>query len=775
MPILLLLFSIIPVLSSGQSYDKKIGDWRSHLSYENCIDIAESSDFVYFASAQAIIKVHKTEGYIYHINKVSGMSDMGIRSIHFNKENDMLIVGYNNGNIDLRFSNGYVQNLSAILNNSNIIGEKSINHIFTRGQKIYFSCSFGLVVYDLEIDAFSQTTFTTTQVNNCNILNDTIFISTNDGIYAGVMDGRNLLDFNLWILQNNAHGLPFSSAYNSKNLILFDNKIYADANDTLFIYQNGTWNHFSGLFTKDTTYFNSWSPVRPGDYIANYQFDLSSDGNKLLISTYTPYFYSITKDSTVSENYYSGVWRSIGVIQDQYGKFWAADLGGMHKNYQKIKHNAPYRNIVSDLHVDEDGTLWVTSSKFSPAHPDYFSGNGFFKFESGNWTTYNKNTVPEMDTFWDCFRAITNPDNNKVYIASSMSGLLELDENENVQLYDRYTPDIPLEGADGNEARTKITGLAVDEDGNVWMTNSKSYNAILTVKKLNGEWQSFPSSYFSSYAVEDIVIDRNDYKWIKQVTGKITVFDSGRLNDDNDNRSIQLGASNTVMPNDNVLSLASDKDGVIWVGTTEGIVIFNCSSNLFDGSCQGNRPIISVDNFNGYLLEGEQIQDIEVDGANRKWIATKNGVFLLSEDGYDQLAYFNKDNSPLFDNDVSKIAFDGQSGYVYFASTVGLQSYRSESTQGLRKMNAEDIIVFPHPVEPDYDGPIAISNLADDANVKITDISGRLVYETQALGGQAIWYGTDYNGRKAQSGVYLVYIVNESGGQQAVGKILFLN
>ena len=259
------------------------------------------------------------------------------------------------------------------------------------------------------------------------------------------------------------------------------------------------------------------------------------------------------------------------------------------------------------------------------------------------------------------------------------------------------------------------------------------------------------------------------------MTGKITVFDSGRLNDDNDNRSIQLGASNTVMPNDNVLSLASDKDGVIWVGTTEGIVIFNCSSNLFDGSCQGNRPIISVDNFNGYLLEGEQIQDIEVDGANRKWIATKNGVFLLSEDGYDQLAYFNKDNSPLFDNDVSKIAFDGQSGYVYFASTVGLQSYRSESTQGLRKMNAEDIIVFPHPVEPDYDGPIAISNLADDANVKITDISGRLVYETQALGGQAIWYGTDYNGRKAQSGVYLVYIVNESGGQQAVGKILFLN
>jgi len=54
-------------------------------------------------------------------------------------------------------------------------------------------------------------------------------------------------------------------------------------------------------------------------------------------------------------------------------------------------------------------------------------------------------------------------------------------------------------------------------------------------------------------------------------------------------------------------------------------------------------------------------------------------------------------------------------------------------------------------------GPIAIYGLARDANVKITDITGNLVYEGKALGGQAIWDGRDYLGRRAATGVYLIF------------------
>ena len=64
---------------------------------------------------------------------------------------------------------------------------------------------------------------------------------------------------------------------------------------------------------------------------------------------------------------------------------------------------------------------------------------------------------------------------------------------------------------------------------------------------------------------------------------------------------------------------------------------------------------------------------------------------------------------------------------------------------------------------------------AINAEVKITDVAGRMIYETTALGGQAIWDGKSYSGNRAQTGVYLVYSSNEDGSQTFVAKILMVN
>ena len=109
-----------------------------------------------------------------------------------------------------------------------------------------------MVVYDLDIEAFSQTTFTSSEVNACARLNDTLFISTNAGIFSGVLDGRNLLDFGIWELQGAANGLNAIN-YTSKNIIFFQGKIYADLSDTLVQYSNGQWEHLSGVDYRDTS------------------------------------------------------------------------------------------------------------------------------------------------------------------------------------------------------------------------------------------------------------------------------------------------------------------------------------------------------------------------------------------------------------------------------------------------------------------------------------------------------------------------------------------
>jgi hypothetical protein len=59
--------------------------------------------------------------------------------------------------------------------------------------------------------------------------------------------------------------------------------------------------------------------------------------------------------------------------------------------------------------------------------------------------------------------------------------------------------------------------------------------------------------------------------------------------------------------------------------------------------------------------------------------------------------------------------------------------------------------------------------------VKITELDGRLVYQTRALGGQAIWNGKDYKGRQITTGVYLVLISNDARTERIVTKIVFVN
>jgi len=766
-----LLLVTLSFMGLAQDNPVAIGQWRSHLSYESSKTVTESEEAVFFGTDQAVLKVNKEDMSFEHLNKVIGLSDMGVQVIEYYKGGNVLVIAYDNGNIDLLYDDGTITNLSAIKTNSNIIGNKEIYHIFGQDNKIYFSCSFGLTIYDLELEAFRETVFTQTEVNACTQFNNTLYISTASGIYAGVLDGRNLQDFSVWEFQGQIANTA-TNGYTSRAIITFDNKIYADYNDTLVVYENNTWKHIEG--TADGNPITFWRPsASRSDYVPNFNFAKSYNEDKLIIATFTSEYYTLSGNNEITSFVYSNSWRVKDLVIDQDGIVWAADQAFMHRNGQRFRPNSPKTNIISDLHADEDGALWMSMSLYN-TYQAFFTRYGFAKYQDGIWKAYHREEgYTTLDTFYDPVRIIKNSVDGSVYVGSYMEGLLRMDSEENITIYDEYTPESTLSFAIG-DGTIRVVGLAVDEDGNTWMANSLT-NDPIAVRKRNGDWKSISIAQLGEQKTEYMEFDRNGYLWIKQITGKVVVYDPGNIDDNTDDQSIQLGSNNSMLPTNNINCIKPDKNGVMWVGTDQGITIFNCSRTVFDGGCQGNRPIIEVDSFNGFLLEAENVKDIAVDGANRKWVGTDNGLFLLSEDGEDQLAYFNTENSPLFDNEVKHIEVEGVTGTVYIATGRGLQSFRSDATTGKRRMDRKSVTIYPHPIRPDYSGPIAISNLADESDVKITDISGRLVYETTALGGQAIWDGMDYNGRKAQSGVYLVFIVNEEGTQQAVGKILFIN
>ena len=167
---------------------------------------------------------------------------------------------------------------------------------------------------------------------------------------------------------------------------------------------------------------------------------------------------------------------------------------------------------------------------------------------------------------------------------------------------------------------------------------------------------------------------------------------------------------------------------------------------------------------------------IAIDGANRKWFGTTNGVFVQSPDALTQVANYKSSNSPLFDDDITNIAVNNATGEVWIGTEKGLISLRGEAIAGTR-VNSQHPYAYPNPVRPGYDGPIAIYGLGRDANVKITDVAGQLVYEGKALGGQAIWNGRDYLGRRVASGVYLVYatVATFDSTDAVIAKVVVLN
>ena len=311
------------------------------------------------------------------------------------------------------------------------------------------------------------------------------------------------------------------------------------------------------------------------------------------------------------------------------------------------------------------------------------------------------------------------------YAASWQQGLIKMKDFSLEIIYNETNSSLQKRAV--NNDWINIGDIQFDSEGNLWCTNSQTYEPI-SVKFTNEEWRSFSlgSNIIESQHVGKLLIDRNDQKWIQVRAFGLEVFDEKRSGVSSVN--IRTGEGSGNLNSNRVFSFAEDQDGEIWVGTDDGVCVFYNPENIFDGE-EASKITVTFDGFNSYLLDGQQVNDIEVDGANRKWFAlNNNGVIVTSENGTEQLHHFTKQNSPIFSNKVLDVEINEVTGEVFFATDKGLISYRSGATKGVNMFS--DVRVFPNPVHPGYDCLITITGLISDAIVKITDISGNLIYQT---------------------------------------------
>ena len=736
-----------------------IGNWREHLNYQNTIQVVKG-DQIYCATNNNLFSVDNN-GEISRFSKVNGLNDVGVSAIGWDDQSKQLIIAYKNSNTDI-LKGSIVKNISAIAQ-SNIVGNKNINHIYCKNGIAYLSSGLGVILVELNKYEIKDTWIignTGNQVNVNNLIADNNFFyaATNEGLKKAPLNGTNLAIYSAWSLQSGLNGL---SAGPIQFTGIINNQLLITKNDSAFILSNNSWR----LLYADT----NWQIINAtisADKLHLCQKNKNGGSRVIVLNANTVIEKDLSQAGTISQPRSAITDNNTVWVADQFG-----GLSQFTNSVNRFIPNGPIGVANGEFAISKSN-LFVAAGSVNTAWNYLFNRNGIFQFNNGNWKSKGAFNTPQLDSALDFISLAIDPTNESLWAGSFGGGLVQMKDNENIIYKQKNSP---IEPAIGDPSSYRISGIAFDNNKHLWMSNYGAPQA-LKLRKNDGTWKSFTIPFaLNENAVAQIVPDDNDQIWIVSPKNNGLICYQYGKNIDNTNddqwRLFKQGIGNGNLPSNNVLCIVKDKNSTIWVGTDDGIAIINCTNDVFgNGRCDAVLPILQQDQFAGYLFKGEQVQCMAIDGANRKWVGTQNGVWMLSSDAKKIIQHFTAANSPLLSNDVKKIGIDPETGEVYFATFNGICSYRSTAIEAQEKLN--NVLVYPNPVPAGYEGTIAIKGLTENVLVKITELNGRLIFQTRSLGGQAVWNGKDYNGNKIASGLYLVFIKNDSGEEKLVTKII---
>ena len=769
----------------GRSQTAPIGNWADYFTYNQGIAVVNSGSKIFWATPHSLAYYDTEDHSIEKFSKVQGLAETRVGHMNFDAASQTVVVGYTNGNLDLvNPLDLSIFNLADI-KRSSITGDKRIYHIHCESGLAYVSCGFGIVVLDLFKKEVKDTYIigpggSQIKINGVTVSADSIYAATDNGVYKANKNNAFLSLFSSWSKKTD---LPAHIANATlKSPYFFGNKLF-------FILDSPTYG-------ADTCYYHNgtaWVPFMP--LAGNDMNSISGAANRILFaSTGKAYL------TDFNLNFINDVFQYTFGTVDITGAAYVADnsmyisdrVSGLVEaanswNSTSLKPSGPRTNAVRRI-ATKDNVTWVAPGNvLGQINQNTFNKDFLSVSESNVWSYINEGNNPLIDPFYsyDVLNVVIDPNDINHVVAGmwSENGLMEIHSKSVTAIYDEQNS--ILEQYPALPGFCGVAGLAFDDESNLWMSNSYSANPLV-VKKSDGTWKKYYCGpQMGNRILGDVKIGDNGYKYIciptnnPHGTGGLFVYnDAGTIDDDTDDsyRFLNNAEGNGKLPSADVRALAIDLDGEVWVGTGHGPAVIYTPENIFNGggSFDATQILIEQDGNYQLLLENEIVTDIEVDGANRKWIATEtSGAYLISEDGTEQLFHFTAENSPLPSNFINDISINGKSGEVFFASGDGIVSYRGTATES--NDNFDNSLVFPNPVRPGYEGMIAINGLSRNSDVKITDLAGNVVFMTKSEGGQAVWDGRTLKGEKAKAGIYLIMCSSENGKERVAGKVVFVN
>jgi len=753
--------------------------WEDFFSYNNVKDFIKSENIMYALSDNAIFTYDYTTQEIKKLSSVQGLSGETTSAIHFSTQSGRLVIGYKNGLVEVVDSDGSIT-ISADILNFNQTGEKSINDIFEYQGKLYLATSFAIIEYDIDQLEFGDTFFignnsTDVKINEIVVFDDFIYAATERGIYTADINNANLIDFNNWNLISSVNN-------NYTNIIIFNSKIYTTLNKKL--YEVTETNEIVLIDDYSSPIVSLKGSSTNLSVVLNSSVSIYSTNFDLVLQNNADINFDYILNTAFAEN------NQLFLATKQFGIL--SSLISDDIIFQEIHPEGPVSNDVFSV-TAKNNQLWVVYGGYTPTMAPIQPKLGYSHYNGESWFSEENDPDNSFPGFVD---VTLDPNNeNRAFISSFGStnqintyqtgGLFIIENDEITNFYNNLNS--PLE--DIYETNPSINGVTVrisssvfDNQGNLWIANIGLSNELK--KFSNGSWTEYDISSVktnSSFGLSEIITDRNNSIWMGTRGDGVIVFNQNgeRI------RSLTALPTKGNLPNLRVISLASDSDNRIWIGTISGLVVFSNASGVFDADVVDAQPVIfEEDGIAKKLLGDQYVSAIAVDGANNKWFGTSDGgATYTNPNGQTTIANFSKENSPLPSDRITKISVDKEFGKVFFATDKGIVAYNSNVAPFGETLG--EVYAYPNPVRK-FHNTVTIdgrngTNLPKGTNVKILDIAGNLVYETNVIegqelqGGKVIWDKKNLAGNNVASGIYIVLLANEDASETSSTKIAIIN
>lgn len=479
----------------------------------------------------------------------------------------------------------------------------------------------GISVWDRNTGELSQRLTTLDGLPESQV-NAVLVDEEDDVLWAGTNYGLGRYHDGEWVIYDRADGLDSDTisalTWDSQNLIV----------GTLYSSEPG-----SGLMSFDG---ERWSrvPDFPSDQTDARPDLLSYDINELLFDDNNDVLWVATNNGL--GRYDGQSWTSYFVEQglpdnrtwalllDDNGDLWVGTENGAARfngdSFEVVERLEDQDRAIYGITMDGEGRYW-----FAGSH-----GLARFDPQNGDWELFSSDNANLPATAF--LRATTDDDGN-LYFGSYNGGLIRYDGED----FSAWTiAGLPQSGG--------FSRIVPDPDGTLLFV--EEYGAVVDrYNPATGEWS--PAA-IPCDGCRPLLFDPDGNLWMFGYVGAWLARAEG-------GPPLQL-TTDQGLPSDVVFVIAVDSGGSAWIGTDQGVAVFDGSS------------VVDVFTTESVGLPSNDVRALLKDSYGNMWVGTVNGLSRFTSDG--QWEHFTE-NNPFVYSDVFISDLTDVNGVIWVATRYG--------------------------------------------------------------------------------------------------------